>query len=71
VLQGMWPRLILGGFLSVVGISLFIAVCITPISPQCTRFYGGLALAMLIPGLTFFVKGLKGHATWVKRYRQR
>jgi hypothetical protein len=66
----MWPRLILGGFLSAVGISLFISVCITPIASQCARFYGGLALAILIPGLTFFIKGLKGYAAWVKRFRQ-
>jgi len=55
----MWPRLIIGGFLTALGISLFISVCITPIAPRCARFYGGLALVILLPGLFFFVKGLK------------
>ena len=63
----MWPRLIIGGFLTALGISLFISVCITPISPRCTRFYGGLALAILLPGLFFFVKGLKELARRRKR----
>jgi hypothetical protein len=63
----MWPRLIIGSFLTALGISLFISVCITPISPRCTRFYGGLALVILVPGLFFLVKGLKELARRGKR----
>jgi hypothetical protein len=63
----MWPRLILGGFLTAVGLSLFISVCITPIAARCARFYGLLALVILVPGLFFFVKGLKELARRVKR----
>jgi hypothetical protein len=63
----MWPRLIIGGFLTAVGISLLISVCITPIAPRCLRFYGGLGLVILLPGLVFFVKGLKEFAKRVRR----
>ncbi len=63
----MWPRLIIGGFLTALGLSLFISVCITPIAARCARFYGSLALVMLLPGLYFFVKGLKELASRVRR----
>jgi hypothetical protein len=63
----MWPRLIIGSFLTALGISLFISVCITPIAARCARFYGGLALVILLPGLFFLVKGLKELARRRKR----
>jgi hypothetical protein len=63
----MWPRLIIGGFLTAVGISLFIAVCITPIAARCAWFYGGLALVILGPSLFSFLKGLKEFSRRVKR----
>jgi hypothetical protein len=55
----MWLRLIVGGFFAAVGISLFISVCITPISPRCVRFYGAIALLIGIPAILVFAKGLK------------
>jgi hypothetical protein len=57
--QRMWSRLIIGGFLTAVGISLLISVCITPIAPKCAKFYGGLALVILVPSFIFFFQGLK------------
>ena len=67
----MWLRLIGGGFLAALGLSLFISVCVTPISPKCTRFYGTLAVALFIPGLVFFLKGFKGYLAWVKKFHQK
>jgi hypothetical protein len=63
----MWPRLILGGFFTAVGLALFISVCITPIAAKCARFYGGLALVILVPSLLVFVKGLKEMGRRVRR----
>jgi hypothetical protein len=63
----MWLRLIVGGFCAAVGISLFISVCITPISPRCVRFYGSIALLLGLPGIFVFVKGLKELAGTVRR----
>ncbi len=63
----MWPRLIMGGFFTAVGLSLFISVCITPIGAKCARFYGGLALVILAPSLFFFVQGLKEFAKRMRR----
>jgi hypothetical protein len=63
----MWPRLIIGGFFTAVGLSLFLSVCITPIAAKCARFYGGLALVILVPSLFFLVKGLKELGRRVKR----
>jgi hypothetical protein len=67
----MWLRLIGGGLVMAVGLALFISVGVTPIAPGCARFYGTLGLALLIPGLVFFAKGLKEYAGWVRRFRQR
>ena len=63
----MWPRLIIGGFFTAVGLALFISVCITPIAAKCARFYGTLALVILAPSLYFFVQGLKELGKRVKR----
>jgi hypothetical protein len=63
----MWPRLILGGFFTAVGLALVISVCITPIAAKCARFYGGLGLVILVPSLYVFVKGLKELGKRVKR----
>jgi hypothetical protein len=63
----MWLRLIVGGFFAAVGISLFISVCITPISPRCVIFFGAIALLIGIPGLMVFVKGLKELASLRRR----
>ncbi len=63
----MWLRLLIGGFFAAVGISLFISVCITPISPRCVRFYGGIAVLLGLPGLFLFVKGLKELTNTVRR----
>jgi hypothetical protein len=66
----MWPRLIIGGFLTAVGISLLISVCITPIAPKCAKFYGGLALVIMVPSFIFFFQGLKELSKRVRRWRK-
>ena len=63
----IWIRLILGGFFAVVGIALFISVCLTPMAPGCVRFYGGMGLLLGIPGLFLFIKGLKELAGIVRQ----
>lgn len=55
----MWLRLIIGGFFSALGISLLISVGITPMAARCVRFYGTVALVILVPALLVFAKGLK------------
>ncbi len=63
----MWLRLILGGFFAAVGLALFISVCVTPITPRCVGFYGGMALLLGLPGLVLFVRGLKELAGMVRQ----
>lgn len=64
----MWPRLIIAGFMTAVGLSLFVSVLITPIAAKCARFYGGLGLLVLVASCPFFFKGLEELADKRRRY---